>query len=224
MAPNLRMNLIKSYSEISEGMFVISNLSRCSWGMFWTPNFFASPSAHFRVSLAGEPGRKKLSFRASIATSASVREEKITKAAPLCVPLRSLMTVASMMTPKFWKKALVSSSTQTLGICPTKILTGRDLNEYKQSLIINILFVNKLLKLDHQFLQIFILKMELILSLVLLEILGLDFGKFLLFNVVLLGPQGVHGLVLNEVVFEKIGIVWLKGGLLNFWQLDVLLD
>lgn len=64
-------------------MLVIKSLSSYSYGMFYTPNFLASPSAHFKVNFAGDPGKKKLSFRDSMATSASVNEENMTKAAPL---------------------------------------------------------------------------------------------------------------------------------------------
>lgn len=51
--------------------------------MFWSPNFFASPSAHFNYIFAVAPGRKNISFKVSIAISPSVTLLKVTKAQPL---------------------------------------------------------------------------------------------------------------------------------------------
>lgn len=84
--------MLKSSSEIIIGIFDINILSKCSYGIVCTPNFLASPSAHFNVNLVGLPGITKLSFNDYIATSASVIEAKTTNAAPLWVALRSLIT------------------------------------------------------------------------------------------------------------------------------------
>lgn len=82
-------------------MLVINSLSNSEYGILYNPSFLDSPSAHLRVNLAGDPGRKKLSFRANIAISPSVIDEYVTNAAPLCVPFRSLITYVSNTIPKF---------------------------------------------------------------------------------------------------------------------------